>query len=233
MFMSQIPNSKDVEQFYDDVSELFLTNEVYQGLVIRNPEFTFDLLAKKIYNKNSKIVDLGCGNGSFVNHLNQKGFKNTIGIVNSTKIRDIANKLYPSANIQYYDMLDYLDNTRDIDYIFNIESFGYVDCDEYFSRASKSLSSKGRIILKDFDVLGKDETNVGQGYAGYLFRPRKEISESANKFGLELIHFDYPLHTTRKYFIDAMHDINLEPTASSDKEGKSVNRCAIYVFLKE
>lgn len=231
--MSQIANSNDVEAFYDSVSELFLTNEVYQGLVIKNPEHTFELLSKRIYNKNSKIVDLGCGNGSFLNYLNRKGFNNTIGIVNSIKIRDIANKLYPNLNIQYGDMLEYLDHNKDIDYIFNIESFGYVECDEYFSRASKALANKGRIILKDFDVIGKDERDVGKEYGGYLFRPKKEITDSANKFGLSLIHFDYPINTTREYFIKAMHSINLIPTASSDKNGKRVNKCAIYVFLKD
>lgn len=233
MLISRIPNSKDVEQFYDDVSELFLTNDVYQGLVIQNPEFTLELLSNKVYNKNSRVVDLGCGNGSFLNHLHNKGIKNTVGIVNSAKICDIANKLYPNVDIRYCDMLDYLDISRNIDYIFNIESFGYVGCDDYFSRAAKALSDGGKIILKDFDVIGKDETDVGKDYAGYLFRSRKEITESANKFGLNLIQFDYPTNTTRKYFIKAMHDISLTPTASSDTNGKSVNRCAIYVFLKQ
>jgi len=174
------------EKYYDNISSIFTTNESFQCYLFDTLEKTNDILSDFIKDKNSRILDLGCGIGSFINYLNNKGYINTTGIVNSQKLFNISKKKY-NINIIKDDMINFMTNTKQkYDIIFNIESFGYVDINDYFRNAYNVLDKEGTIILKDYTAIG-NPSDTGKYYGNYTFYNHKYIIKTAKKHNFKKI----------------------------------------------
>jgi 2-polyprenyl-3-methyl-5-hydroxy-6-metoxy-1,4-benzoquinol methylase len=102
-------------------------------------------------NKSSSIIDLGCGNGSFVYWLMSKGFNNTIGIDISEELIDLG-KALGINNIQCQDIFNYLtDNQSSFDIIVMRDILEHFDKDETYKLIKllyNHLSENGKIILQ-------------------------------------------------------------------------------------
>ena len=232
--MSNYNTFLNSEEYYDNVSHLFEKYDTYQSYLFGTIENTHKILANLIKNKNLRILDLGCGIGSFINYLNNNGFINTMGVVNSQKIFNISKKKY-NINIVKEDMIKYMSqNKKSYDVIFNIESVGYVDIDEYFNKAHECLDDNGIIILKDYTAIG-DPKETGKYYGNYIFYNHEIIIKTAEKYGFRKV-FTKLIDSNKINnipFLNALHEIN-QPhiTSSLFNNMKNVIKFAIYCFIK-
>jgi 2-polyprenyl-3-methyl-5-hydroxy-6-metoxy-1,4-benzoquinol methylase len=101
--------------------------------------------------KSSKIIDLGCGNGSVVWWLQQSGFTDAEGIDISVEQVEVAQKL-GVKNIKQADIKQLLRDKKDFyDVVFGrdvIEHFGKEDIVEILSLCCDSLKKNGVIIIQ-------------------------------------------------------------------------------------
>lgn len=100
--------------------------------------------------KQSKIIDLGCGNGSFVNWLDQSGYKNAEGIDASGEQVEAAKK-YGFKNVQKADIGEFLKSKKGYyDAIFMrdvLEHFNKEEILEIMELVYSALSENGAVIL--------------------------------------------------------------------------------------
>ena len=221
------------EEYYDYISELFETTDTYQTYLFDTVANTHKVLSDLISSKEHRILDLGCGIGSFVNYLNINGFKNTTGVVNSQKLFDISRKKY-DINVVKDDMIEYMSkNKKSYDIIFNIESVGYVDLNAYFNAAQECLDDNGVIILKDYTTVG-DPYDTGKYYGNYTFHNHETIIGAAKKFGFEVkvTPIDRRL-TNQTHFLNSLKKINHKYISSSMFNSKNVIGFAMYTITKK
>jgi predicted TPR repeat methyltransferase len=221
------------EDYYDKISDLFKTNNTYQFYLIEDLQFTHDLLSKFIPNKHSFILDLGCGIGYYQIYLNELGFKNTTGVVNSQKLKDIAKDRF-GTDIIKDDMVEFMSkNKNSYDIIFNIESVGYVDINDYFREAYNCLTKNGLIVLKDFTILD-DPGDTGKGWGRYTFNSHKYIIEIAEKYNFKIILLQNLDNKSIiiSPFIESLKTVNHEYSTSKKYTSVDVICPALYVFQK-
>jgi SAM-dependent methyltransferase len=148
--------------FYDELSNLFLNNDAFTSCVVNGSiENMYNYLLENVSEfDNPNILDCGCGNGAFVNYLNDKNYSAT-GVVNSKKVYKIGKTKFPNANLVFDDMIKYMDdNENTFDVIFAIQSFGYVNPKVFYEAAFKSLKQNGVVFVYDFSLqphIKKDE----------------------------------------------------------------------------
>jgi len=101
--------------------------------------------------KNSKIIDLGCGNGSVVWWLLQSNYINTYGIEISTEQIETGKKLGLN-NIEQADIEEFLKDKKDsYDIIFArdvLEHFNKEDIVKILSLCQSALKNNGKIIVQ-------------------------------------------------------------------------------------
>ena len=98
----------------------------------------------------SKICDLGCGRGDFVNWLLRRGYKNVYGVDASKEQVELANKL-EMENILEADVFDYLMKNKDFDLIVArdlIEHFEHNQVLLFFEKVFECLDKDGCLILQ-------------------------------------------------------------------------------------
>lgn len=122
-----------------------------------------ELLPKGI---DSKILDIGCGDGNFVYYLLEKGYKNTIGI--DLSIEQIEKGLEIGINnIEVADIYDYLLNVEEeYDCIIARDILEHFTKEELFKILSlihKSLKSGGKLISQIPNAQGIYYTSIYYG----------------------------------------------------------------------
>lgn len=116
-------------------------------------------------NKNSVILDIGCGYGRTLNELHQAGFNNLIGIDYSEEMIKRGKKLYPKINFKVANgaKLDIESNSVD-----SVILLGVLTCTAYnedqknlISEVNRILKPEGIIYINDF-LVNDDERNVNR-----------------------------------------------------------------------
>lgn len=154
MLDNQYPWSNQ-EEFYDVQSKDLFTHieEVpfYHVSVIGKTgyEFVEYLIKESGVNKQSRVVDMGCGNGYFVNQLSKLCY--TEGISNSKECIKYAKLNFPDNIFKVEGMEDY--KGRNMTHCFFLESLFYSNIENTFKKINKVLVDGGIILLKEwFDV---------------------------------------------------------------------------------
>ena len=92
------------------------------------PKYGEDVLKLLTVGPGSKVVDLGCGNGSLTDRLQSLGYQ-VMGIDASPAMLEIARKEYPNISFQQADALSFqLDTPADA--IFSNAVFHWIDADK-------------------------------------------------------------------------------------------------------
>jgi len=102
-------------------------------------------------NKNAQIIDLGCGNGSFVYWLQQMGYSDTEGVDVSSEQVKIAEKL-GIKNVKKADIKEFIsDKKQAYDVVFLrdvLEHFNKSEILEILELVFQSLKIGGKIIIQ-------------------------------------------------------------------------------------
>lgn len=101
-------------------------------------------------NKDAKIVDLGCGFGTFVKPAMDAGYSNVSGYDISQEQVNVAHKL-GMKNIHRSDINDFFDKNEKVDVLVGLDIIEHFNKDElmgFLSKAKKCLNPGGKIILR-------------------------------------------------------------------------------------
>jgi ubiquinone/menaquinone biosynthesis C-methylase UbiE len=131
---------QQVNETYEEIAEEFSNTRNYYG-----EEFKMFLPYIK---KNSRIADLGCGNGRVAGFLNDNfpaPFSYT-GIDNSKKFLSISKKRYPNHKFIHGDLLKLPLETNSIDFAVCVRAFHHIPSKAYRLNSLKEIH---RILKKD------------------------------------------------------------------------------------
>ena len=187
---------KKVENDYSVIAEEFDQTRSYVG-----KEFgAFD----KLLIPNAQIIDLGCGNGRIIEHLNDfyrnslnSGFSYT-GIDNSESLLESAKNKYKMAHVHFIhgNQLKIPAKDSSVDLLFNIRAFHHIPSKKL---RLKSLKEMHR-ILKNDGVLVLTVWNLYQKkYIKYVFKSLLRFLYTMGKFAPNdtLIPFN---HKVNRYY---------------------------------
>jgi len=115
--------------------------------------YVWDYYYRRIFNEvgnSSKILELGCGNGSFLYYLSKKSFNNLKGIDISVDYLNEGKKL-GFSNIFFEDIGDCLSTDEKFDVIIARDVFEHFDKEvayQMFELIYSKLSKDGRLIIQ-------------------------------------------------------------------------------------
>jgi len=115
-------------------------------------------------NKNSRIIDLGCGTGTFLKVLESLGYTNIVGVDLSQVQVDRAKMECKISNLYCQSVFDYLENTNDrFDLITGFDFIEHLDKNEILKLLkifNKVLNKNGRVIFQT----PNPDSPFGMGY---------------------------------------------------------------------
>jgi len=138
-----------IYKYYSSNSGRNLAPQTVDGFKVREP--FFDKIIKNYFpkDKDIKILEIGCGYGSFGFCIQNAGYKNYIGIDGSQEQVEEAKRL--GINIKLGNLVEYLKNTKDN----SLDLLIAIDVIEHFTK--EELSD---LVDEFYRVLKKDGTII-------------------------------------------------------------------------
>lgn len=104
---------------------------------------------RHITDKNSRILDVGCGSGEFISLLKQRGYRNLHGVEIDDALINMASGIFPEVKKSSATELPYADNSFDCIYMFNVMHHlrDMATYEQALAEMSRCLRDGGRIIL--------------------------------------------------------------------------------------
>ncbi len=113
--------------------------------------------------KGGRVLDLGCGNGRFVNIIKEKGGE-YFGTDVSEKLIETAKKLYPNEKFQTIEPLKLPFSNGYFDIIYSIAVFHHIPSKdfriEFLKEANRVLKPGGFLILTVWKPKDKEEQQI-------------------------------------------------------------------------
>lgn len=142
------PTEETVDSSYDSVSHLY--EETFENIKVRSDEFEW-LDQKLSALKPETILDIGCGNGSFLNQLSPH-FIQGIGVdASKGQIEQACKSKASNTKLQFQTIdgpqLPFPDNHFDV--VMSTLAFRYLDWDPCMAEILRVLKPGGRILILD------------------------------------------------------------------------------------
>ena len=182
------------KEFYDVQSKDLFTHidefPFYHVSVIgqSGEEFTKYLIEESGVNKQSRVIDMGCGAGYFVNQLSK--FCYVEGISNSEECIKYAKLNFPDNIFKVEDMETY--TGENITHCFFLESLFYSNIENTFKNAKNILADDGVLFIKEWCDVSSNEYQIAnkEHWAKYhVYHPYTvdKVIEVAESNGFKLI----------------------------------------------
>jgi ubiquinone/menaquinone biosynthesis C-methylase UbiE len=173
----------------------------------------FDLFLP-FYKKNSKVLDLGCGNGRFLRFLTKHGYSSYLGLDQSENLLEIAKREHPKLNFRVGDMAELNEISENYDVIFAIASFHHLPPSLHLKTLKlwrEHLKDDGYLFMTNWNLLQRRFwhrwlvcfSRPGFGFFGllipfnseveryyYAFSKRK-LNRLLKKAGFKVVKNDY------------------------------------------
>ena len=133
--------------------------------------------------KNSTVLDLGCGNGALSKTLRDKGFI-VKGIDASKELLDIAKKNYPDIEFIQADAADF-SLPEPVDVVFSNAVFHWIDKEgqeDMLKRVHNALKDNGQFV---FEFGGYGNNQIIHGALTKVFGERNHTYFYNRKYGRE------------------------------------------------
>jgi len=160
----------------------------------------------KSMKKNSKVLDLGCGNGRDINTLLKYKHK-PIGLDSSKKLLNIAKKRYPQVKFIHADMTKIPLKNNSLDYVLCIAAFHHLKTKKAriscLKEIKRILKPNGKLFLTVWTLKGKKGPNYitwqNKIKRYYYFFTEKELKDLFKETNLKIIK----LQKNKNYYITA------------------------------
>src|SRR3989339_1811134 len=165
------------------LKELYETEKKHFHSQIRRDLF-FELTQHKYLNfkPESKIIDIGCASGIFLEHLNEKGFKNLYGIDPNPESIKFIKKNLPNINLYDLYLKDFLkEQKQKFDFVFLLDVLEHIKNDDTFLKEVKELpdnNSKVLISVPAFQWLWSDHDRICNHFRRYSKKHLIKLLES-------------------------------------------------------
>jgi SAM-dependent methyltransferase len=183
-----------------------------------------------------KILDLGCGNGRYLDYFGQKSIE-YFGTDNSEKLIELAKKRYPKANFQVADALSLPFPDNFFDKIFSVAVFHHIPSEElkldFLKEAKRVLKSGGILILTVWHF--KKSKEIILFLKSFIFKIFRLTKLDAGDF-MEPWADDtkrYYHYFTKKELLDLSKKANLKIKETGIIKNKKANRQNIYLILEK
>tara|TARA_R110000823_G_C15889207_1_gene495862 strand:- start:84 stop:800 length:717 start_codon:yes stop_codon:yes gene_type:complete len=185
--------NKNNVNFFDNQSESIYNNPItkfyHMSFMGKTDEqFVGYIKSQAGINKDSNVLDMGCGSGYLVNQLSELCVAE--GISNSPINIKVCKNLYPDNKFTLAEMETYKSDLKS--HILTLESFIYSDVEKSFKNCYNNLSPGGTLFMKEWfsveDETKESEENCRALEETFFYFPKKlstiiELAE-ANKFRL-------------------------------------------------
>ena len=151
-------------------------------------EFAKYLINEGEVDKQSRVIDMGCGTGYFVNKLSE--FCYAEGISNSEECIKYAKLNFPENIFKVEGMETYIG--KNMTHCFFLESLFYSDIQNTFKNANKVLVDGGILFIKEwFDVSSNEYQTINKEhfikYFAYYIQTVDKVIKIAENNGFRLI----------------------------------------------
>ncbi len=143
------------------------------------------------YNRESAVLDLGCGNGRLLTFLKKHGYKKYLGVDQSKKLLALAQAKFPQEKFLLADISRLPAFEEKFDAIFAIASFHHLPPKEHFNilKAWKeTLKPGGRLFMTNWNLFQWRFVNL---WLKTLFWPR---------YGFSALQIPWKQRIHRTYF---------------------------------
>lgn len=202
LLTSPVPDENEIITYYksnsyvshgESVNPIF--DKTYKYIQSRNLKYKQRLIEK--YTLGKRLLDYGCGAGSFLAHMNEKGWS-TIGVEPDDKARQLA--INKGLNITD---LNSINSTFDIITLFHVLEHVH-SLNDTLEKIISLLDKNGVLMLALPNHQSLDATHYQEYWAGYdvprhLYHfSQKSIFTLSKKFGLNIVA-THPLYFDSYY----------------------------------
>ena len=184
---------KNIKYFNELSSSIFNTpyTNFYHMAFMGNTdqEFVNYIIKEAFIDKDSTVLDLGCGSGYLVNQLNN--MCDAKGITNSKGNLEVCKNLYPNNKYELANMETY--KSKPVSHILTLESFNYSNIEKTFKACYKNLKAGGLLFMKEWCVVEEDSDEIQENCKAlqdtFFYTPHavSSLVEAAKKAKLKLV----------------------------------------------
>ncbi len=179
------------------LSSVNVSEEEMETNFSQNINLHKEILKNLPENKEAKIIDLGCGYGTFLNALSKMGYKNLFGLEIGKEQNEFLNK--KGFKIYNQDLVEFLrvtDEKFDCITLFDVlEHFKKDELVEIVSLLKKRLTKDGVIILRvpNGEAIFKGSIMYGD-FTHETFFSKRSLIQLFNTLGFEKVTV-YPVYS--------------------------------------
>ena len=165
--------------------------------------------------KSDKVLDLGCGNGRFVDYFKEKKVK-YLGLDNSRALVEIAKLKHPAEQFIVGDALDLPFPTSDFDVVLSLAVLHHIPSlklrQQFFIEAARVLKPGGTLVATTWDLrpIKMLTTRNWKRLAGFL---KARFSRAFKRSDLDANDFFIPWRNNQQRFVHAFSLKELERLA--------------------
>ena len=193
-------NKKANVQFWEEHwRENIGSNQSQKIADYKNNRFILKIVKNYLDDKNSWILEGGCGIGGYVYCLQHAGY-NVVGIDNAEKTVKAVKECYPDLNIQRQDVrkTSFEDNYFSIYFSFGVIEHFYKGYDEILSEAVRIIKPGGYLIISfpQLSILRRIKAELGlyardkpvdkEHFYQFALNPEKVI-KGIEQYGFQLV----------------------------------------------
>src|SRR3989338_4447720 len=203
IFLSPRPNAKQLlmaydNSYYGEGSEKF--NKLIEAFLDHFRNQRAKLLVRYL-GKNGKVLDIGCGNGKFLDALSKKGNFNLYGTEMPGKAAERASKLGKiKLKIGNLDANDFPHNSFDAITLFQVFEH-LTEPKTTLDIVSKIIKPKG-ILIMSFPNIDSFQSRIFKGKWLHLDPPRHLFFFKPNDFFAEMKKYGFNLISQKHYSIE-------------------------------
>lgn len=188
-------------------------------------EYGNELLEFVSFNKEQRVIDIGCGTGSLTEKLSKRcGY--VLGIDGSTEMIIKAQKQYPDIDFEVMDALE-ISYSHEWDIVFSNAVFHWIpNHDLLLSKIYNALKPTGKLVC-EFGAYGNVKT-IERGFSAVL---KEKGYTYRSKFNFTTVEEFGALLTKNGFVIEKIYDYD-RPTRLQDGE-KGLNNWAKQFFNNE
>lgn len=171
-FTQNVPNQDAIGDYYK--SENYIShsntstgfiNKLYQKVRNRTMKQKAQIIKKHTGLQTGNLLDVGCGTGTFLHTMQQKGWKIT-GLEPDSDARKLSQEMYGIVTQPSHELFSLPDNNYDAITMWHVLEHVH-PLHEYVAQLKNLLTEKGKLFVAVPNYTSKDASHYQKYWAGY------------------------------------------------------------------